>query len=548
MRRVHQACALRGAAFVRQVAVAPSWASQLPPPSDPRYEELGKQIIQKALPCDTGREAFQECFLAKRQLETIIRSCGYDMSVHPFGGVAIMGFLESGGDADFVGVSDVEPDFAEASEIIQRLTREMRRLGMRATAVPKARVPVVKVDRTSRVAPGSPLHPVASTAIFQLSGVMSAEDRHLFEERLKDNFDAKSIEWDASGYMATISFGTTSKAVEAIARVKRHGSIDIPFRLPADPRNGPELFRYPFDLCLSSTGLRNSCLLAEYMGHYAFSRHLLLALKRWGRSSGVVNTYDGLLASYAITVMCVHFLSVMDVIPTVSVDRLSDEPLLLPRDPPYRPLQTGDGGDLARLGYLFASFFEYFGTVFDYKNSVVCTTNLKLSKKTLRWDVSPGDVTGRPPFFNLSIKDPYGLDNVARNLDSSAVEYVRESFSLGLRAIVSGLDDVPPLMHMMINDAPRPEGSHRQVSSYFKNRASQRAADEDIPKAGHLSAAELKEHDEALYLLKKLELAQRREGLDTFGKSASQRSVKDKAAQDVAKVMTGWLREDQNAR
>eukprot|EP00658_Telonema_sp_P-2_P067819 TRINITY_DN56756_c0_g1_i1.p1 TRINITY_DN56756_c0_g1~~TRINITY_DN56756_c0_g1_i1.p1 ORF type:complete len:183 (+),score=39.65 TRINITY_DN56756_c0_g1_i1:184-732(+) len=153
-----------------------------------------------------------------------------------------------------------------------------------------------------------------------------------------------------------------------LTHLRKLGSVDIPLRVPVDTRQGPELYRFPFDFCLSSTGLRNSYLLGEYLVLYPYARHLALALKRWGRSSGVVSSMDGLLASYALTVMLIHYLTKMNVLPQVETSRVAASPHLLPKDLQYRPLAgvpTGENADvdMAKLGYLFANFFEYYSNV-----------------------------------------------------------------------------------------------------------------------------------------------------------------------------------------
>lgn len=43
----------------------------------------------------------------------------------------------------------------------------------------------------------------------------------------------------------------------------------------------------------------------------------------------------------------------------------------------------------------------------------------------MRWDVLSEHTRGKPPFFEFAIKDPYGLDNIARNLDYNSVMFVK---------------------------------------------------------------------------------------------------------------------------
>ncbi len=255
------------------------WESTLSVAPSQSYAALGVSLVEYVQGLDTGPAAFEECFIARQQLETIVRSCGYDMSIHTFGGLSVLGFLEVGGDVDFVGVSEVEPSNEEAGAIVMRISREMRRLGLRASALPRARVPLSKVQRVSRDAPGTEVHALSSTGIFQLTRALPVEEEGQFAARLR-TLGAQALEWNTQRHSVSATFPSPTKMLEALATVKKHGAVDIPLRLPVDPRHGPELYRYPFDLCLSSTGLRNSALLGEVLQRYKYARHLLLTSEK----------------------------------------------------------------------------------------------------------------------------------------------------------------------------------------------------------------------------------------------------------------------------
>jgi hypothetical protein len=475
----------------------------------------------------------------------IVQAAGYEMEVFTFGGLSIMGLLEAGGDVDFVGVMDVEPDPRESSEIISRLSREMRRLGLKTSAVPRARIPVIKADRVSRALPGTPLHAVACTGMFHFSRSLSPDEQDSFASRIRTNYHAHGVEWNTSHQFATVTFETTADLVAGITAIRAHHGVEIPLRLPVDPRNGPEIYRFPFDLCLASTGLRNSYLIGEYLSMYTYSRHLLLLLKRWGRSSGIVNPMDGFLASYGLTVMFTHFLIKMGVIPKVSVHRPTEEPQLLPKDPPYRSLENGHDpvtADYAKIGYLLAAFFEYYGRAFDYDTQVVCTTNVNLLKKQIKWDKSPGEHTGRPPYFNFSIKDPYGLDNIGRNLSPQATKYVQEAHRLALKSLLRDLDTDPSFVikDLVSREAPKPRQRTNEGI----------AAPSELPQASALVGAEagvsteFAEQADARYVLKKVEFSQRRAAMERFGERTANVDRESRAAQSVTRSVVSWLRSD----
>ncbi|EPY29683.1 hypothetical protein STCU_04340 [Strigomonas culicis] len=432
-----------------------SWKSILPQPTDQRWDTLGNVIVQYAQSCDTGKQAFDECCVAREQLEFAIQSIGHDASIYIFGGLVTLGLFEVGGDVDFVGILDVEPDFEEAGIIIRRLSKELRRIGFRSSALPRARVPVVKVDRLSKALPGTPLHNLAKDGVFQFIRALDQNEAIEFETRLRENFDAVEVEWNNSHQVATITFNSTSSLMYALTHMKYHDNVEIPIRIPVDVRHGPELFRFPFDVCLSSTGLRNSYLFRRALLTYPYSRHLLLAIKKWGRSSGIINSIDGLLASYALTVMMIHFLALVGKIPPLNSLCNTEEIQTLDIIPQYLPLPGLEENKSKEVGYLFALFLEYYGSVFNYKDSVVCTSNMDLQKTTMNWDKGP-NVTMRPPFFEFCIKDPYGLDNVARNLNHDATLYVQDSHQLALQALLKDFNDPLFAFSNLIQYPPKP--------------------------------------------------------------------------------------------
>jgi hypothetical protein len=531
-----------------QLSVDAPWSTALPPLDAPAYTHLGVALVNYTQSLDTGPAAFEECFVARQQLESIVRGCGYDISIFTFGGLTVQGFLEVGGDVDFVGISDVEPNNEEAGAIVLRLTREMRRLGLRANGLAKARVPVAKVQRVSRDPPGTAAHALSSTGVFQLTKALSSEDEGKLTARL-GALGAQALEWNAARHSVSATFPSSSALVEALATIKKQGAVEIPLRLPVDPKHGPELYRYPFDLCLSSTGLRNSALLGESLAQYTYGRHLLLAVKRWGRACGIIHTLNGLLASYALTVMCVHFLSQVRVVPLLETGHLSEEPQLMPKQLKHRPLEgVGSATEMATLGYLFALFFEYYGVAFDFDNKVICTTHRSVEKSVLRWDTNDGDAMGRPPYFHLSIKDPYGLDNVGRNVTKIGAEFVRNAFARS-HEHVSG--------HMLGKGA---EGlSTEQWQHDFEDFIASPPAPARPPlehlqpsrETSGLSAEEsasLVARDKAVHAIKTLEFQKRRDSVEQFGKRTAEHRTQHRAASSVAHSMVSWLRKDSKPR
>lgn len=492
--------------------------------SDAKWAKLGKHVVDTAVASDTGPLAFEECQICREQLEIVIQSLGYEMNVFIFGGLVTLGLLEIGGDIDFVGISDVEPNFSEAGEIVSKLARELKRIGLKSWALPKARVPVIKVDRTSRSFPGSPFHQLSKDGIFHFSRKLSPSEVQEFEDSLKTNFIVSNVEWNSSNHYAIVQFESTTALISALSQVKRHNSVDIPIRLPIDPKCGPELFRFPFDFCLSPTGLRNSYLLANSLTEYECARHLLIVLKKWGRSSGIINSIDGLLASYALTVMLVHYLVQVNVINKTEPQSLT-ELQTLKTSLEYKPLCTSNSCNLNLVGYLLGGFFEYFGSVFNYDTDVVCTTNCFLTKDALKWRKENNEL--RPPFFDFAIKDPYGLDNIARNLDTDSTAYVREAHLKAYQAVSTDFDDPRVFLNVLLSNPPKPI---RKTMS--------------LTERGFLSDTLSPSQLEAKHALKKMKFHERKREIESVGRKAAKNLQNLDAATSLTKNVLGWIQRE----
>lgn len=500
------------------------WTSSLPPLNDSKWAKLGKQVVDTAVSSDTGALAFEECQICREQLEIVIQSLGYDMNVFIFGGLVTLGLLEVGGDIDFVGVSDVEPNFNEAGEIVVKLARELKRIGLKSWALPKARVPVIKVDRTSRSFPGSPFHQLSRDGIFHFSRKLSPREVEDFEKILHTNYSVSNVEWSSSNHYAIVQFESTTALIGALSQVKRYDSVEIPIRLPIDPKCGPELYRFPFDFCLSPAGLRNSYLLGYSLSEYECARHLLIVLKKWGRASGIINSIDGLLASYALTVMLVHYLVQVNVIKKTEPQGIT-ELQTLKTSLAYKPLCSSNSCDLNLVGYLLGGFFEFYGCTFDYINNVVCTTCVSLTKNALGWKKETDDF--RPPFFNFAIKDPYSLDNIARNLDENSATYVQEANFKAFQAIKSDFDDPKSFLNVLLSNPPKPV---RKVKSF-----SERGFVSDT-----LSPSQL----EAKHALKKIMFHERKKEIESIGRRALKNLENSDAATSLTKNVLGWIQKE----
>eukprot|EP00760_Papus_ankaliazontas_P039724 PhM_4_TR9766/c0_g1_i1/m.95451 len=480
------------------------------------YDDLGRSIVKKMLPYDAGPATYKECLVARGQLEMILRSCGYDLDVKFFGGLVTLGFFEVSGDLDFVGVGDTEPRHEEAAAIVQRVAREMRRLGLRPMAVPRARVPVIRCDRTSVALPGTPVPREASCVTFPFSRSLEAAEQELFAARLHERYGAMEVGWREDKRCATVRFPDTWAAVNAMANVRKQGDVEIPIRAPLDSRNGPELYRFPFDMCFGTQGMQNTFLMREALLAYPGSRHILLALKKWGKACGTINSLEGFLASYAYTAMLSHFLVQTGRIEPLRPEEMLEEPHLLPKDPPYVPLERENELNTSDVGYVFAHFFAYYAHIFDYENDVVSSTMTGMKKTHMKW-TTPDDGTGRPPFYFFGMKDPYGNDNIARSVDANRLRYIRDALTLATHAMAQEQEDGEFVLAHLVEDPSRPDLKQPLVSF-------------DAADARRRSMKRHFQHTD------------RRKS--NYGAAAMQQRKTNILAHDIAESVSGWLKKD----
>ena len=520
------------------------------PPGHVAYKALGRAVVVAANEQDAGPDAFAECRLARDQLEAVVQGSSYPgMRIELFGGVAAMGLLESGGDLDFVGITPdgVEPDFPEQVEMVNRLSRDLRRVGLRSQGI-KARVPVVKVTRTSNTMPGAPSGAVACQATFRFPNAISVEVQAAFDDHLKSQFGALKCVWGTGG-ACTATFKTTTAAIAAIAS-NRHASFSGEdsggvLRLPLSVRQGPELYRHSFDLVLRPAGLVNALVLRDAFVQYPYARHLLLLAKRWARSAYVVDPIDGLLSNHCVCLMVLHFLVAAGRVQPVSVQKASEKAAAGAGAPgglgmdTYWPLpQKLSDEEAAEVGLLATQFFHFYSTIFDATKDVVCPTAAGVTRNTLGWVTASSKVdASRPPFFALCVKDPTSVENAARNVDAASADFVFRSIAAAAKLCAEERDDPEFLVNKLRTKPPR---AHRTAhvhrpSEHSKATGSGGGEATTKPKADDVAA-------EARRTLQRLEFHARKDDMVRQGDRMERRKSEGRAARDLTRAIVQWIR------
>ena len=179
-------------------------------------------------------------------------------------------------------------------------------------------------------------------------------------------------------------------------------------------------------------GVRNSLLLRSYLaqpysssssfgardpggGRNRFSHSLFrmfsLAIKVWGKRTGLIDPAQAYLTSYALNILiCYFFLQrkKMVFIPPESIRVPIREPVL----PLYNALHLGEDGDQYALGSSLRDFLHFYNHEFDFHRHVVSLSRQGLtSKEELGWTAQDEErMRGNESntfFYRLCIEDPY---------------------------------------------------------------------------------------------------------------------------------------------
>ena len=163
----------------------------------------------------------------------------------------------------------------------------------------------------------------------------------------------------------------------------------------------------------------------------------------------------------------------------------------------------------------------------------------------------------------MAFKDPFGVDNIGRNVSQSGATYIQQAYQLALDQVretvqaeearkktqseegaAAAVDALPfgSLVERTAFHAPKP--LVQPVIPYY-GTPQQGAEGQHQQQQTQQGGAEQNQQDDARYLLKKMELGRRQQQVERMGAGTVKRSLRDKAAEGVTQSMVGWLRSDQ---
>lgn len=238
---------------------------------------------------------------------------------------------------------------------------------------------------------------ISRSVRYVLNGPASWEDRLLLEASIREAVGPTGVQqvwWNRMRDMMNVTLDSTTNAIKAATCPLAVVSPTLRARIqPLHEDCRPELYNIDFDLSFRVFGIRNSQLLRRYLMQHPCARPGAMILKEWSKRSGVNNSVNGFLTSYAVTIMWLYFLLQKKIVKFV--DPVKDVPASLegcPKNPVYVPmvdpqwtmeeqsLYATQGGDL------LVEFFYFYAAEFDWKNHVVSLNRPSITtKSSLGW-------------------------------------------------------------------------------------------------------------------------------------------------------------------
>lgn len=457
----HHADALVDYTRLRTVAekLVPVWA-EVVRRKHTAIQKLGQEVFRVAVQRDAGAAKMAEAHRARAQLELVVKRWHPGARVFIFGSSVAFGVWDGMSDIDFtvVDVDELEAGTWPPSEknAVRTITELLRRAGfsfINLEPIAHARVPIIKhhaslpirltdeqrqrlCDEAHRAVAAATTSGsaaacqgrdaalpvgesesgvgqleaelvIARSVRYNLNLPASPLDSAVLEASIRlavGNAAVQQLWWNRTRDMCCVTLDTTTNAVKAATCPLHFVTAGMRARVqPLHEECRPELHGMDFDLSFRAFGIRNSHLLRRYLLSHPCARPGALVLKDWSKSSGVNNSVNGYLTSYAINIMWIYYLVHHNIIPYVSPT--GDIPASLrgnvSGDPEYTamvdPAWTAEerAAMEAQAGELLLGFFYYYAFDFDWEKDVVSLNQPGVTTKaSLGWDVEESAFVG----------------------------------------------------------------------------------------------------------------------------------------------------------
>lgn len=315
---------------------------------------------------------------------------------------------------------------------------------------------------------------IARSVRYVLNTPASWEDRLLLEASIREAVGPAAVQqiwWNRTRDLMNVTLDSTTNAIRAATCPLAVVSPTLRARIqPLHEDCRPELYSIDFDLSFRVFGIRNSQLLRRYFMQHPCARPGAMILKDWSKRSGVNNSVNGFLTSYAVAILWLYFLLQKGVVQFV--DPVKDVPASLegcPKNPLYVPMVDPRWTEEERTVYatqagdLLVEFFHFYAVEFNWQAHVVSLNRPGITTKaSLGWlqedeyvyhapaattSSSGGGAGGEATTvtshrrhtvrYNFCIEDPYEENlNLGRHMGLSKTLRVQSEFYRGLLSLL----------------------------------------------------------------------------------------------------------------
>jgi hypothetical protein len=454
-----------------------------------KWTAVGGRTFAVASSRDAGPARLKQACDARAQLELVARRWRASAEVYVFGSSVAMGVWDGLSDIDCTVVDVAAMDAGEwppnEKAAVRNLATLFRNVGFtfqNLEPIEHARVPIIKHNASLPAIKvlGEEYQRLLSRSIRCLfTRPQKPDERQQFESDLARavHVTPEAFWWDPGYRTCGSTLPDATTAVAALLHIA--GTNTDVSAAPLHTEFRPDVFHVDFDLSFRTFGIRNSILLRSLLTAHTCGRPGALVLKDWSKLSGVNNSINGFLTSYAVNIMWIYYLVQKGHVPYIDPQSIpvSLKDTAHAKDPQYKPLIPSDvaASDEAKsrlemdMGRLLFGFFAFYCYEFNWDAHVVTLNRPGVTTKAqLGWtEDDEVRLSKKNTRYIMCIEDPYEENlNLGRHLGENRARKVMSELQRGLVSMVR--DSVEDMSIFPARKPPIEPGKEPRLSDVTK--------------------------------------------------------------------------------